>query len=531
MKKLEHWIAHPFLFGVYWVVALLAHNIQQTTPLLAVRSLLFALILTVILLVISRIILRNWQKAALVTSLAVLLFFVYGSIFSLLVNIHPFGIKIARNSLLFGLFAVVVIIVGWLTLKKLNMPAWTRTLNVIGIIAVILPIAQIGYFEARTAFLTNNQSRPTITSAGLGLQIPDGKIPPDIYYIILDTYTRADAMEHDFGFDNSGFLNSLEQKGFYVASCSQSNYPSTELSLTSSLNLDYLISLNKDFSPPNTNIDDLYPFLQNNTVQSVLRDLGYKFIAFDSGYSPTDFRNADYYYSPLTDIMGALTIGGLNPFEVILMQNSAGIWLYDYSLNHPELKVFFDYSFIMYRNRMTYAMDNLRGIGTLPGPKFVFVHLLAPHNPFAFGPNGEFLIRNFPFTLNNDRDAANPPDFAAGYTNEVSYLNKRFLEIVDQLISKSATPPIIIIQGDHGIPRIPGWNMAILNAYYLPDGGNSKLYSSISPVNSFRIVFDTYFGGHLNILNDTTCNSSSDNPFGCTALPDPNPQCQTSVNP
>lgn len=531
MKELEHWIVHPFLFGVYPVAALLAYNIRQITPLVAVRSFLFALALTIILLLVSRIILRDWQKAALVTSLAMLLFFVYGRIFSVLVNIHPFGIKIARHSLLIGLFAVVLIIVGWLSLKKLNMPVWTRILNVIGFIAILLPIAQIGYFEARTAYISWKQSPPSTTAAGLGLHIPEGEIPPDIYYIILDTYTRADAMEHNFGFDNSAFLNALEQKGFYVAPCSQSNYPITEMSLTSSLNFNYLTSLNKNFSPPNTNLNDLYPFLQDNEVRLVLKNLGYKFVAFDSGYSPTDFRNADYYYSPQTDIIGALTIGGLNPFEVILMQTSAGIWLYQYSLNHPELKVYFDYSYIMYRNRMTYAMDRLPGVGSLPGPKFVFVHLLAPHNPFAFGPNGDVLILQFPFSLNDDRNAVYPEDYAAGYTNEVTYLNKRFLEIVDQLISKSATPPIIIIQGDHGVPRIPGWNMANLNAYYLPDGGNHNLYSSISPVNSFRVVFNTYFGGNLEILKDTTCNSSINDPFSCTTLPDPNPQCPTPTYP
>ncbi len=456
MKKLEHRIFHPFLFGVYPVLALLAYNIRQTTPLVAVRSFLFALVLTTILLLVSRIILRDWRKAALVTSLAILLFFAYGRIFSSLVNIHPFGIKIARHRLLIGLLAVIFIIVGWLSLNKLNMSAWTRILNVIGFIAIILPITQIGFYEARAAYISWKESPPSRTAAELGMQIPEGKTPPDIYYIILDTYTRADAMEENFSFDNSAFLNALEQKGFYVASCSQSNYPSTELSLTSSLNFDYLTSLNKNFSPPNTNTDDLYPYLQENEVRLVLKDLGYKFVAFDSGYSPTDFRNADYYYSPQTDIIGALTIGGLNPFEAILMQTSAGILLYQYSLTHPEIKVNLDYSYIMYRNRMAYAMDKLPSVGSLPGPKFVFVHLLAPHNPFAFGPNGEVLILQFPFSLNRDQNAANPEDFATGYTNEVTYLNKRFLEIVNQLISESATPPVIIIQGDHGIPRIPG---------------------------------------------------------------------------
>ncbi len=54
--------------------------------------------------------------------------------------------------------------------------------------------------------------------------------PPDIYYIILDSYGRADMLKSVYGFDNSSFMNGLEQRGFFVASRSQANYPKTVLS-------------------------------------------------------------------------------------------------------------------------------------------------------------------------------------------------------------------------------------------------------------------------------------------------------------
>ena len=43
---------------------------------------------------------------------------------------------------------------------------------------------------------------------------------------------------------------------------------------------------------------------------------------------------------------------------------------------------------------------------------------------------------------------------------------------------------------------------AILNAYYLPGDGSKKLYPSISPVNTFRVVFSHYFGADLDLLPD-----------------------------
>ena len=525
MKKLEGWILHPFLFGIYPVVALLAHNIRQIVPLFGLRSLFFALVLTLVTLLVARLVMGNWRKAALVTTLAMLLFFTYGRLFVAIRGIYLFGFKLARHRLLFGLFGVILIGFSWMVYKKKNLLGWTRTLNLIGIIAVLLPVFQIAWYEIRTSYTYWQESIPQVSAADLGLSLPPGESPPDIYYIVLDTYTRADAMQVNFDFDNSVFIDALTQKGFYVAACSRSNFASTYPSFTSFLNFNYLSDLNPEFVYPTGKVEDLYLYLQHNLAMQILTDLGYKTVAFDSGYSPTDFRDVDYYYSPQTDAFGALTISGLNPFEVILMQTSAGASLYDYSLNRPDLKVFFDYSYILYRNRMAYAMDKLPETVSLQGPKFVFVHLLAPHNPFAFGENGEMIIRQFPFTLDDERDVAYPKDYATGYAAEVTYLNTRFQSIFDQILQNSPIPPIIIVQGDHGIPRIDSWHLPILNAYYLPENGVQSLYPTISPVNTFRVIFNAYFGGQLEILPDLACDSPEDDPFHCVVVPDPNPTC------
>jgi hypothetical protein len=44
--------------------------------------------------------------------------------------------------------------------------------------------------------------------------------------------------------------------------------------------------------------------------------------------------------------------------------------------------------------------------------------------------------------------------------------------------------------------------MGILNAYYFPDGDYSLLYPTITPVNSFRMLFDKYFDAGLARLPD-----------------------------
>ena len=43
---------------------------------------------------------------------------------------------------------------------------------------------------------------------------------------------------------------------------------------------------------------------------------------------------------------------------------------------------------------------------------------------------------------------------------------------------------------------------SIFNAYLFPDGGDEKLYDSISPVNTFRVLFNHYFGTNYPLLED-----------------------------
>jgi hypothetical protein len=93
---------------------------------------------------------------------------------------------------------------------------------------------------------------------------------------------------------------------------------------------------------------------------------------------------------------------------------------------------------------------------------------------------------------------------------------------VDKILAKSDRPPVIVLQSDEG-PFIPflhefgragtDWrelsdpalqtHIRILNAYYLPNADPEQiLYPSVTPVNSFRIIFDHYFGTDYGLVED-----------------------------
>ncbi len=140
-------------------------------------------------------------------------------------------------------------------------------------------------------------------------------------------------------------------------------------------------------------------------------------------------------------------------------------------------------------------------------PKFVLAHIFSPHPPYIFDQDGNIISQ-----AGYDLTGEQWPDLN-GYTEQLQFINKKTLQSVDAILKKSKRPTIIIIQGDHGFITDAQWtkyptkeNVAeranILNAYYFYDGNYSQLYPSISPVNSFRVIFNQYLNQSLPLLAD-----------------------------
>ncbi len=93
---------------------------------------------------------------------------------------------------------------------------------------------------------------------------------------------------------------------------------------------------------------------------------------------------------------------------------------------------------------------------------------------------------------------------------------------LEEILASSDIPPIIVMHGDHGLRDEN--RLQILNAYYLPAGGRKALYPTISPVNSFRVVFNECFGTRFELLPDLSYWEGDPNP-----RPETSPACMASA--
>ncbi|PKN99517.1 MAG: hypothetical protein CVU42_07330 [Chloroflexi bacterium HGW-Chloroflexi-4] len=301
----------------------------------------------------------------------------------------------------------------------------------------------------------------------------------DIYYIILDAYTRDDHLLSEFQFDNSEFLSELEDLGFYIARCSQPNYPSTALAMASTLNFEYLDSLAPDIINNNYSWVNFKPYIDNNRTTQFFQNLGYTYITAQTSFDWINNPNSDIY-------LRRYTIGGaiieLTAFETMFLNSTIfrSVKGIDFL---PNIKNVATYEESHYETILS-TLDKMDKIIAISGPKFSYIHIAVPHRPYIFTPEGDFFITEDP---------------SVGYINNIQFINNQIIPVLKDLISKSEPAPIIIVQGDHGHGSSSNF---ILNAYYLPNGMDTTLYSTISPVNTFRLLMDNYFGTSLGLLDD-----------------------------
>ena len=178
------------------------------------------------------------------------------------------------------------------------------------------------------------------------------------------------------------------------------------------------------------------------------------------------------------------------------------------------------------RTRVSYVFDHLGNNLGVKGRVFVFAHIMSPHSPFVFQADGSPAPARSAAPATWYDDAINPASadqresFIRGYRGQVEFVNRRIRQVLESLLTDSSRRRIIILQGDHGpnmtlqmsgpTAAAAAERLSILNAYYVPPDMRSRLYLSITPVNTFRVILNRYFGGSEPLLPDRNYLSPDD---------------------
>ncbi|MFQ5716948.1 MAG: sulfatase-like hydrolase/transferase, partial [Nitrospinales bacterium] len=374
-----------------------------------------------------------------------------------------------------------------------------KFLNLLGFFLILFPMINIGLYEVQS----KETGGKTAPSSQKEFENSPGSAEaaemPNIYYIILDAYANEEVLKKVFNFDNSGFIDFLKKKGFYVAAKSPSNYAMTYLSLPATLNMEYMNYLSDKVGEDSDDRNEPYKLLENNRTVRFLKSKGYRYVHFSSGWNITESNpNADL----------EIDCGRGNEFLWVVIEKTL-YYPFEQYLNFVGGDA---------RKRILCTFSRLPEMSELKRPNFIFAHMAIPHGPYLFGPNGEPNPKGkFDATQNYDKDPQ-------GYLGQLIFCSKKVKELVEKILaSEKDVPPIIIIQSDHG-PATSGKftnppadtllneRMKVLNAFYLP-GKEGVLYDSISPVNTFRVVFNAYFGADYELLKDESYYSTYERPY------------------
>ena len=509
---------HHFLFGMFPVIFLYSHNTGKIPPVDILRILAIVIIFALLSNRLLSALLKHRRKAALLVTIFLLYFFFYGHYYNALLNCTIAGWRVGRNMFLLPISLVPVFAAGWFAVRtRQPLINLTKILNIVAISLVAIPLCNVAVFA-----LAHRSPRQTYANAAsFEMAVTSSEKPdylPNIYYIILDGYARADVLKDIFQYDNSTFIKHLTDIGFYVVPESTANYAQTPLSLASSLNMQYLHHLSEDAGNHNDSIIPLGEMIKDNAVFHFLRNYGYETIAFASTCPFTDIKNADIFFSKGLR---------LNEFELELVKTTFVAAIQGAVTAISPLDE--------YRRQMLYPLDHLPDVAVRNGPFFVFAHIICPHAPFVFNSQGQHINPDLP---------PGPPagcDFGQldqitrkrvqkYYGDQLTFLNQKVSTIIAEILSKSATPPIIIFQADHGSQTTLIWDhpddaalaerMPIFNACYLPGFDYTELPQTLTPVNTFRIIFNHYFSAKYELLPNENYFSSTNHPYRFTNVTD-----------
>jgi hypothetical protein len=492
----RYWLVSPFLAGVYFVLTLAASNAESLNgwqdlawPVPTV------LVLSGLLWLAAWGLTRRAQQASLISLLWVVAFSIFGYVAEALV---PSGtLQLIGGELGLGLLFLCALVGPSLAIRRTSrsLEVSNRYATIVAGLLVAFTGVQLVRGLAEEGSRTVLVPPPPIAPGAK----PGASQPPDIYVLVLDQYTGSEVLAEHFGYDNGEFDSFLRDRGFAVPRHARANYPQTLLSLASMLNLDYIQHL-----PPQVHPFDL---IENNRLAAFLKARGYRFVFFPSGFKFTARnRNADLNLPEPTEVQSEF--GGVWQRTTMLPELfrvgcgllgcRAGRFVYV-----SEDAALVDWKF-----------TRLQELADDPSLTFALAHLVVTHEPYLYRADCSHRDPYWPAGggILGDEEATRV------YLDQITCVNRKVAGVVESLLSRSAQPPVIVLQSDHGHGRfgrhLPTYGaisasqvrerMSVFSAYHFPGLSGDSIGDSITPVNATRLMLRHYFGADLPRLEEAS---------------------------
>ena len=496
MKRL---VPYPLLLILAIILDRIAISSTQINLAQSLRPLLILILLTGLGLFIIQRFVRDWHYANYIVLMTPIALLVYRALYGFLKIKTPQQADYFALALLPLLLVIFTIVANRRVWQWIRNPAQaTSYFNLVFVVLLGFQGIRLGK-DIHHVLSTRSNSPVASVSTLTGDTHLRSETRPDIYVIVLDGYGRQDVLQDIYAYDNSAFIHQLEERGFYVAKDNHSNYVQTPYAMASLWNYDYLQPWDSSTDYPRYLLEPI----QNNRVFQLLNEIGYTTVSFEGDLVFTQIKYSDVYLSNFLP---------LNKFESLLLVDSP----FEALSNVFDLK-FPIPNYETHRSRIQYELDTLHEIpASIPGPKIVYAHILATHPPFVLDQDGSLIHHHQPYSLWDGSEFKDTQDvYWNGYREQVIFTNKEIIGVIDDILAKSETPPIILLMGDHGPASMFNWSFdnpgclwertSNLYALLLPGHQNDGTpYSTMSPVNSFRVIFNTYFGTDLPLLEDKT---------------------------
>jgi hypothetical protein len=399
------------------------------------------------------------------------------------------------------LWTVLLLLAG-VALRRAPVQAMvTRTLTIAVALLLGLQVAALG-----------RELRPAARGPIVVTSAPRSADRPDVYLIVLDKYSSNPWLRSVYGHDNGPFEDSLRTLGFFVPRASRTNYAHTGLVLASMMNGR---PVHEMITEPRSRWPAVHEKLEDARAWEFFKARGYRFFFFPSTYPGTvENRNADRTmarpvpepprpalttwrkHAPFGTIRTAVCLRVKCPGRVRVAQK-----LFPYPLESS--------------GDLEWKFSTLATLPDSAGPIIAFAHILAPHEPYQFDAACRHLPPWWPNT-----DAGQDAEVRKAYAAQVNCVNTMVLRTVRELLARSAVPPIILIQGDHGHGRltrdammgqtVPKSELTSdqlrerldVFAAYRADGLEAQWYETISPMNVLPLVLNERFGAGWTVNAD-----------------------------